>query len=225
MSKALAASLTASVLRFCFELAGPDWWLSHAGKTTLSPMLAFYSCVTCFIAVLQVTAAYATATNEVLLQHYGFIDADNSYDYYSANILDFIEQTVIDQPNEEQLQEVHKRPALRNALTEVRLTLLATCRCIQRPPQQLLFHWTQASIRCLSCSPCLMRQECCLLVLQATRAAVVYRIVLRSLACQTQSTRTISCVTGAADREVCKLMPVNKAETCGTLDLTRQFLP
>lgn len=65
------------------------------------------------------TAAYATASNEVLLQHYGFVDTDNTNDVYTANILEFVEQNVIDQPNEEQLQDVHSKAALKTALTEV----------------------------------------------------------------------------------------------------------
>lgn len=68
---------------------------------------------------MQVTAAYATATNEVLLQHYAFVDSENINDFYPVNILDFIKQTAMDQPGEEQLQDLQKRPALRKALTEV----------------------------------------------------------------------------------------------------------
>ena len=68
---------------------------------------------------LQVTAAYATAPNEVLLQHYGFVDMENAHDEYTANILSFIEESVIDQPNNEQLQDVHGNPALKQALTQV----------------------------------------------------------------------------------------------------------
>ncbi len=68
---------------------------------------------------LQVTAAYATASNEVLLQHYGFVDMDNAHDEYTADILSFIEENVIDQPNEEQLQDVYASPALKIALSKV----------------------------------------------------------------------------------------------------------
>jgi hypothetical protein len=74
--------------------------------------------------ILQVTAAYATASNEVLLQHYGFVDVDNAHDEYKADILSFIEENVVDQPNEEQLQDVHASPALKTALSQV-LTNLA----------------------------------------------------------------------------------------------------
>ncbi len=74
--------------------------------------------------ILQVTAAYATASNEVLLQHYGFVDVDNAHDEYKADILSFIEENVIDQPNEEQLQDVYASPALKTALSQV-LTNLA----------------------------------------------------------------------------------------------------
>ena len=72
----------------------------------------------------QVTAAYATATNEILLQHYGFVDMHNIHDEYTANILDFIEETVIDQPNEEQLQAVRADPKLSQALSQVLLFVL-----------------------------------------------------------------------------------------------------
>lgn len=65
------------------------------------------------------TAAYATATNEVLLQHYGFVDTENTNDFYLANIVEFVKQTAADQPNEENLQEIAKRPILQKALTEV----------------------------------------------------------------------------------------------------------
>ena len=65
------------------------------------------------------TAAYAAAPNEVLLQHYGFVDVENAHDEYTANILSFIEESVIDQPNEEQLRNVHANPALKQALAQV----------------------------------------------------------------------------------------------------------
>ena len=68
---------------------------------------------------MQVTAAYATAPNEVLLQHYGFVDMENAHDEYTANILSFIEESVIDQPNEEQLRDVYAKPALKQALAQV----------------------------------------------------------------------------------------------------------
>lgn len=65
------------------------------------------------------TAAYATAPNEVLLQHYGFVDVENAHDEYTANILSFIEESVIDQPSEEQLRDVHAHSALKQALAQV----------------------------------------------------------------------------------------------------------
>ena len=68
---------------------------------------------------VQVTVAFAPARNEELLQHRGFVETDNLHDFYLANILEFVKQTAIDQPNEEQLQEVLRRPALLKALTEV----------------------------------------------------------------------------------------------------------
>ena len=68
---------------------------------------------------VQVTAAYATATSQVLLQQYAFVDPENTNDFYPVNILEYVEQTAIDQPGEEQLQDLRKRPALRKALTEV----------------------------------------------------------------------------------------------------------
>ncbi|KAA6428995.1 MAG: hypothetical protein FRX49_01105 [Trebouxia sp. A1-2] len=70
----------------------------------------------------EVTAAYATASNEVLLQHYGFVDMDNAHDEYTADILSFIEENVVEQPNEEQLQDVHASPALKTALSQAKLT-------------------------------------------------------------------------------------------------------
>ncbi|KAL3142193.1 hypothetical protein ABBQ38_002543 [Trebouxia sp. C0009 RCD-2024] len=70
----------------------------------------------------QVTAAFAPARNEELLQHRGLVETDNIHDFYMANVLEFVKQTAVDQPNEEQLQEVDKRPALLKALTEARLT-------------------------------------------------------------------------------------------------------
>ncbi|DBA96971.1 TPA: hypothetical protein ACH3X1_001295 [Trebouxia sp. C0004] len=70
----------------------------------------------------EVTAAYATASNEVLLQHYGFVDMDNAHDEYTANILSFIEENVIDQPNEEQLQDVYASPVLKSSLSQAKLT-------------------------------------------------------------------------------------------------------
>ncbi|KAL3152612.1 hypothetical protein ABBQ32_001629 [Trebouxia sp. C0010 RCD-2024] len=70
----------------------------------------------------QVTAAFAPARNEELLQHRGFVEIENTHDYYVANVLEFVKQTATDQPDEEQLQQVVKRPALRRALTEARLT-------------------------------------------------------------------------------------------------------
>ena len=70
------------------------------------------------------TAAYATASNEVLLQHYGFVDMDNAHDEYTADVLSFIEENMIDQPNQEQLQDVYASPALKTALSQV-LTHLA----------------------------------------------------------------------------------------------------
>lgn len=73
----------------------------------------------CFNLLLQVTAAYATARNEVLLQHYGFVDTENMNDFYLANIVEFVKQTAADQPNEENLQEIANRPVLQKALTEV----------------------------------------------------------------------------------------------------------
>ena len=69
----------------------------------------------------QVSAAYATASNEMLLQHYGFVDMQNINNGYTADILDFIEQNVIDQPNEEQLQAVRADAGLTKALTQVPL--------------------------------------------------------------------------------------------------------
>ena len=69
--------------------------------------------------IAQVTAAYATASNEMLLQHYGFVDMQNVNNEYTADILDFIEQNVIDQPNEEQLQAVQTDGGLKKALTQV----------------------------------------------------------------------------------------------------------
>ena len=86
--------------------------------------------------MLQVTAAYATASNEVLLQHYGFVDMDNAHDEYTADILSFIEENVIDQPNEEQLQDVYASPALKTALSQV-LTKLAHAK--GQPASVLLF--------------------------------------------------------------------------------------
>ena len=65
------------------------------------------------------TAAYASAANAVLLQHYGFVDTENTNDFYLANIVEFIKQSAVDQPNEENLQELAKRPVLQKALTEV----------------------------------------------------------------------------------------------------------
>ena len=65
------------------------------------------------------TAAYASAANEVLLQHYGFVDTENTNDFYLANIVEFVRQTAVDQPNEESLQELAKHPILQKALTEV----------------------------------------------------------------------------------------------------------
>ena len=76
---------------------------------------------------MQVTAAYATASNEVLLQHYGFVDVDNAHDEYTADIPSFIEDNVIEQPNEEKLQKVYASPALKTALSQV-LTSLAHAR-------------------------------------------------------------------------------------------------
>ncbi|KAL3142195.1 hypothetical protein ABBQ38_002545 [Trebouxia sp. C0009 RCD-2024] len=66
----------------------------------------------------QVTAAFAAARNEELLQHHGFVETDNIHDFHMANVLEFDRQTAVDQPNEEQLQEDVKRPALLKALTE-----------------------------------------------------------------------------------------------------------
>lgn len=70
----------------------------------------------------EVTAAYATASNEVLLQHYGFVDVENAHDEYTADILSYVEENVIDQPNEEQLQDVYASPALKTALSQAKLT-------------------------------------------------------------------------------------------------------
>lgn len=76
---------------------------------------------------VQVTAAFAPARNEELLQHRGFVEIENTHDYYVANVLEFVKQTATDQPDEEQLQQVVKRPALRRALTEVTQQLSTAC--------------------------------------------------------------------------------------------------
>lgn len=96
--------------------------------TALCPCMSVsVLCVYCIMCLsLQVTAAYSTASNEVLLQHYGFVDMENTHDVYTANALDFIEQTAIDQPNEEQLQAVQASPALSTALIQV----YSACHCI-----------------------------------------------------------------------------------------------
>lgn len=51
---------------------------------------------------------------------------DNAHDEYTADILSFIEENVVEQPNEEQLQDVHASPALKTALSQV-LRNLAPC--------------------------------------------------------------------------------------------------
>lgn len=87
---------------------------------------------------LQVTAAYATASNEVLLQHYGFVDMDNAHDEYTADILSFIEENVIDQPNEEQLQDVYASPALKIALSKV---VTESCLCTRAVCISMAVFW------------------------------------------------------------------------------------